>query len=155
MNKIIKICQSYFLHSMLPLANSSQMHSGLPNLALNALKGTVSRNFWPSVFFTNQVSLGLWLSSSNIFKFGFDFAEISGICVDSTLCRIAQSQLHAVTTRKFWIEFHVQLHSAESAMKFFVKFCAMPHSTESRLRAMWHSRESKLCAMWHSAESIP
>jgi uncharacterized alpha-E superfamily protein len=83
------------------------------------------------------------------------------------LCGIAQSQLRAVldsmeSTRKFRIEFHVELHSVAPAVKFLIKLSAMPHSVESRLRAMRHSGESLLCAVrhnmesiWNSAESIP
>jgi hypothetical protein len=45
---------------------------------------------------------------------------------DMPICRIAQSRLCAVphsveSTIKFCIEFHVELHGTESAMKFFVK----------------------------------
>jgi hypothetical protein len=41
----------------------------------HGLKGTVSRDFWPSVFFANRLHQGPWIIPENIFEFCFKLAE--------------------------------------------------------------------------------
>jgi hypothetical protein len=40
------------------------------------IKGTVSRDFWLSVFCINQTHIGPWLTSQNRFAYGIVFAEV-------------------------------------------------------------------------------
>jgi hypothetical protein len=40
------------------------------------LRGTMSQDFWPSVFFVNRSPLGPWLIPYNIFEICFEFTEL-------------------------------------------------------------------------------
>jgi hypothetical protein len=74
------------------------------------VKGTVSRDFRPSVIF---VKLYPW-SPDSCFAFRFEFAEIFD---DKNRHRAMPRS--AESTRKFFIEFHIELHSAELQIKLF------------------------------------
>jgi hypothetical protein len=86
------------------------------------LKGTVSRDFRPPVFFINQPHLGHWSAGYNIFACGCEVAEkFAKMCWLRDLPHSVESQLGT------------KRHSAESQL------CAMPHSAE----CFWHSAELK------------
>jgi hypothetical protein len=69
-------------------------------------------------------------------------------------CRLRTMPHSAESTRKFWLEFHAELHIAWSwRWNFLEKICAMPHSMELQLSAMRHilgSRDSGLCCIARS-----
>jgi hypothetical protein len=88
---------------------------------LLVLKGQSNEIFDPRFFHQSSLLRSL-IIILKYFRIWFRFRR--NIYVESALCRIAQSRLRAVphsveSTRKFFIEFHVELHSVESATKFF------------------------------------
>ena len=58
------------------------------HLRVKVLKGSVSRDFRPPVFFMIRTYLGHWWTGLSIFEFCFDFVEIFDHKVVSAVCNI-------------------------------------------------------------------
>jgi hypothetical protein len=56
----------------------------LPDICkfFSTLKGTLSRDFWPLVFFIKQLHLGTWYTGWSLFAYGFVFTEILDYEID-------------------------------------------------------------------------